>query len=329
MGVIESAVAWAIDIANDPRHGYSQIDRWGPDYDCSSFVISAFEQAGVSLREAGASYTGNMREPMIACGFVDVTLQIGLDSGYGLQPGDVLLNYASHTCICIGGGKVANCRTNEGNPQSGDQSGNEIRIQGYWNYPWNCVLRYKGSHIGSNVSGSDSESGYAAAPRTVLRKGMRGEDVKALQEKLNSLGPDYNCGAADGIFGQNTFRAVVAFQEDHHLDADGIAGRLTQAAIEEALKDPAPPAAEIPADPPADPAEEFWLPDLEIGAKGDAVFLLQAALNIRGYACGKPDGIFGPKTLAQLNKFHEDRGMELTGIADMETWIKLLGVSEL
>ena len=321
MGVIESAVAWAIDIANDPRHGYSQVDRWGPDYDCSSFVISAFEQAGVSLREAGASYTGNMRGPMIACGFVDVTLQIGLDSGYGLQPGDVLLNYASHTCICIGGGKVANCRTDEGNPQSGDQSGNEIRIQGYWNYPWNCVLRYKGSHIGSNVSGSDSESGYAAAPRTVLRKGMRGEDVKTLQENLNSLG--YNCGAADGIFGQNTFRAVVAFQEDHHLDADGIAGRLTQAAIEEATNaDPAPPAE----DPPADPSGDFWLPDLEIGSKGDAVVLLQAALTIRGFDCGKADGIFGPKTLAQLNKFHESRDMELTGIVDMETWIKLLGV---
>ena len=143
MGVIEDAVAWAIETANDQSHGYSQADRWGPDYDCSSFVISAFEQAGVSLREAGASYTGNMRGPMISCGFVDVTYSIGLDSGYGLQPGDVLLNYAAHTCICIGGGKVANCRTDEGHPQSGDQSGNEIRIQSYWNFPWDCVLRYQ------------------------------------------------------------------------------------------------------------------------------------------------------------------------------------------
>ena len=55
MGVIEDAVAWAIETANDQSHGYSQADRWGPDYDCSSFVIQAFQQAGVSLREAGAS----------------------------------------------------------------------------------------------------------------------------------------------------------------------------------------------------------------------------------------------------------------------------------
>ena len=84
MGKIESAVAWAIEIANDPRCGYSQSSRWGPpDFDCSSFVISAWEQAGVPLREAGASFTGNMRAAMIMCGFVDVTNLVGIDTGYG------------------------------------------------------------------------------------------------------------------------------------------------------------------------------------------------------------------------------------------------------
>ena len=32
----EKAVTWAIEIANDPAHGYDQDNRWGPDYDCSS-----------------------------------------------------------------------------------------------------------------------------------------------------------------------------------------------------------------------------------------------------------------------------------------------------
>ena len=237
MGVIEQAVAWAIETANDQSHGYSQDGgrRWGPDYDCSSFVISAFEQAGVPLREAGASFTGNMRGPMISCGFADVTYSIGLDTGYGLQPGDVLLNYAAHTCLFIGSGRVANCRTDEGHPQTGDQSGNEIRIQPYWDGSpnrWNCVMRYKGTHIGSNVFGSDTSSG-STAPCNILRKGMSGDDVRDLQEKLNSLG--YDCGEADGIFGTRTFRAVVLFQEDHRLDTDGIAGRQTKTAIEAAL----------------------------------------------------------------------------------------------
>lgn len=322
MGVIEQAVAWAIETANDQSHGYSQDAnrRWGPDYDCSSFVISAFEQAGVPLREAGASFTGNMRGPMISCGFADVTYSIGLDTGYGLQPGDVLLNYAAHTCLFIGGGRVANCRTDEGHPQTGDQSGNEIRIQPYWDGSpnrWNCVMRYKGTHIGSNVFGSDTSP--SSPPRNILRKGMTGDDVRDLQEKLNNLG--YDCGQVDGIFGTRTFRAVVLFQEDHGLDTDGIAGRQTKTAIEAALSG----YGETAGDPKTEP-EKFWLPDLEIGASGSAVSLLQSALNIRGYNCGKPDGAFGPKTQASLNRFKEARKMEANGTTDRETWFELLGM---
>ena len=39
--IIDSAVAWAISIANDDTHGYDQTDRWGPDYDCSSLLRQA------------------------------------------------------------------------------------------------------------------------------------------------------------------------------------------------------------------------------------------------------------------------------------------------
>jgi len=310
MGKIEDAVAWAIEIANDPNHGYSQADRWGPDYDCSSFVISAWEQAGVPLREAGASFTGNMRAAMILCGFVDVTNLVGIDTGYGMQPGDVLLNYAAHTCMHVGGNKVANCRTDEGHPQSGDQ-GQEIRIQPYWNGDpnrWNCVLRYKGSAGGENVSYSDS--GTPAAPRSTLSKGMRGDDVKALQEKLIAAGYKVGPDGADGIFGNNTFRAVVALQEDRGLAATGIADQETIKALDAA--------------PTAD--GKFWLSDLQVGDKGDEVRLLQTALRIRGYDCGTPDGIFGPKTLAGLNKFKTDRGMDPEGTVDRKVWEKVLGV---
>ena len=49
----EKAVTWAIEIANDPAHGYDQDNRWGPDYDCSSLVISAWQQAGVPVKTKG------------------------------------------------------------------------------------------------------------------------------------------------------------------------------------------------------------------------------------------------------------------------------------
>ena len=106
----------------------------------------------------------------------------------------------------------------------------------------------------------------------------------------------------------------------------GIAGRETMAALDAAVygpEKPDPPAAAL--DPDAQPSE-FWLPDLQLGDKDPAVTLLQAALNIRGFDCGSPDGIFGPKTQAALNRFKESRKMEQNGIADRETWNKILGV---
>ena len=54
MGKIETATQWMIDLANDDSHGYDQTHRWGPDYDCSSAVISAWQYAGVPVKTKGA-----------------------------------------------------------------------------------------------------------------------------------------------------------------------------------------------------------------------------------------------------------------------------------
>lgn len=102
----EKAVTWAIRIANDPAHGYDQDNRWGPDYDCSSLVISAWQQAGVPVKTKGATYTGNMKSVFLSCGFKDVTSKVNLSTGSGMKRGDVLLNIASHTVMHIGNGQV-------------------------------------------------------------------------------------------------------------------------------------------------------------------------------------------------------------------------------
>ncbi len=46
---VEAAIQWAISIANDDSHGYSQSNRNGPNYDCSSFVSTAFKNGGFSV----------------------------------------------------------------------------------------------------------------------------------------------------------------------------------------------------------------------------------------------------------------------------------------
>ena len=64
-----------------------------------------------------------------------------------------------------------------------------------------------------------------------LRRGMTGEDVEALQSDLIAL--NYSCGkwGADGEFGPATESALLAFQHDHGLVEDGIAGPKTYAAL--------------------------------------------------------------------------------------------------
>lgn len=63
----------------------------------------------------------------------------------------------------------------------------------------------------------------------VLKKGSKGENVKILQKALLESG--FNPGPPDGIFGDATVAAVIAFQKSSNLLADGIAGQKTQAAL--------------------------------------------------------------------------------------------------
>lgn len=148
--IISNVINWLKNIAASPDHGYSQSNRWGnPDYDCSSLIISAFEQAGVGVKSRGATYTGNMRPVFLACGFKDVTQSVNLLTGAGLLPGDVLLNITHHTALYLGDGALVQASQDEkggiSGGQPGDQTGVEINVHRYYNFPWDCVLRYEES----------------------------------------------------------------------------------------------------------------------------------------------------------------------------------------
>lgn len=233
MGKIEGAVSWAVAIANNPAHGYDQTHRWGPDYDCSSLVISAWESVGVAVREAGASYTGNMRGAFLACGFRDVIGSVDLATGIGLEPGDVLLNYAAHTAMVTGNGRIVAARINEHGQTTGgaegDQTGREICQQAYYNYPWDAVLRYQehGATATADPAIKPQPQQTLVRGLPLLKRGSRGEPVRAAQFLLEGRG--FPCGihGVDGDFGSATEKAVKAFQDDRDLLQDGEIGDQT------------------------------------------------------------------------------------------------------
>ena len=224
----EKAIQYMEAIAKDNSHGYSQYSRWGtPDFDCSSLVITAWQTgAGVPVKTAGASYTGNMYNAFIACGFKDVTSKINLANGSGLIRGDVLLNVSHHTAMYCGGGREVEASMDEhggigGSP--GDQTGWEIQIQNYRNYPWTHVLRYK-----------DAEEGSATPAKGYLEKGDKGDAVKEMQKMLICLG--YSCGEAgvDGSFGNGSEKALKKFQKAAGIGVDGKYGSKSKKALTDA-----------------------------------------------------------------------------------------------
>jgi N-acetylmuramoyl-L-alanine amidase len=82
------------------------------------------------------------------------------------------------------------------------------------------------------------EAGYALGDRILYlrRPFTRGDDVRALQRRLNVLG--FDPGREDGILGEQTGRAIIDFQRNVGLRADGIVGRTTTQALDRLIAAP-------------------------------------------------------------------------------------------
>lgn len=69
----------------------------------------------------------------------------------------------------------------------------------------------------------DSETNTAI--HALSKLGSKGEEVRRIQKKLKELG--FYTGAVDGVYGSATKKAVIAFQKNCGITADGIAGPKT------------------------------------------------------------------------------------------------------
>jgi N-acetyl-anhydromuramyl-L-alanine amidase AmpD len=98
-------------------------------------------------------------------------------------------------------------------------------------FPVEAYIARVREHLGEKFVPAEEHHWQAKAPAQtpMLRNGDEGYQVKRLQRLLVQRG--FDAGEADGIFGKQTEAAVKAAQLAHALDADGIAGPLTWAAL--------------------------------------------------------------------------------------------------
>ena len=141
----------------------------------------------------------------------------------------------------------------------------------------------------------------------ILQKNSIGIEVKQLQQRLKDLG--YYSGDVDGQYGTGTQTEVTAFQAQHGLKADGVAGEQTLAIL---YSESAQTFVPTPT-PSATPAM------LSSGSSGDEVKALQSRLQQLGFYSGVLDGDYGKGTRAAVKLFQAQHGLDDDGIAGQKT----------
>lgn len=250
----------------DGGHGYTWDARWGDgthealvlsdetavvisngDYDCSSAVITAWE-AVLPGSTAGATYTGNMRREFVATGLWEWH---PWDDDYTMEPGDIVLNEAYHTAMCIGGDfTLAQFSINERGGvhggRQGDQTGYESNVKAFYSYPWDGVLAYigpnpsDGSLAPSAPAGNSAlvVDGYWGSKTTLALQKHYGTEAdgevwhqwKAHIEAFPALTSGWVCDSS-----QKGSPVIRALQGDLGVPTDGILGPATVGALQKKL----------------------------------------------------------------------------------------------
>ena len=134
----------------------------------------------------------------------------------------------------------------------------------------------------------------AADYPVVLKEGMRGDDVTALQHMLRRSSTDLK---VDGVFGAKTKSAVIAHQKSAGITADGVAG---------------------------DDTLNTLMVKVRSGDRGPAVHAVQVLLNKHGAGI-KVDGVAGNATVGAIKKFQSGKGLQTDGVVGADTWSALYG----
>ena len=164
-------------------HGYSQVSRWGDgegtcDIDIGGKVYK-LEQGDRDC--GGATYTGNMRSCMCATGNFKWH---PMSSGYIAQPGDIYLNEACHTAMCLTVVpdmlmEFAISETGGIDGAEGDQTDHESHIRTYYDYPWDGILECINREAVRTDTASNTPTSAGNSPANTIA-GLTGGATRAI-----------------------------------------------------------------------------------------------------------------------------------------------------
>jgi len=193
--------------------------------DCSGLFSWAFAQLGGYMYHGSNTMYSRycVNKGRLINGFKDG--KEPLKPGTAVFTGDAVNH--GHVGLFIGGNEVIEA--------SGPKSGviKSRLTASKWTY-WGELIG-----VDYSAGSSDGSSGEKPDTRPTLKRGSRGEFVTLLQTTLINRGYDVGPLGADGDFGRCTQAAVVAFQQANGLEADGIVGRRTWAALDASQSVPA------------------------------------------------------------------------------------------
>ncbi|MCL2827215.1 MAG: peptidoglycan-binding protein [Oscillospiraceae bacterium] len=174
-------------------------------------------------------------------------------------------------------------------------------------------------------------------PHVVLSQGSRGQHVLELQYILNVIAAFYDVVPTviqDGVFDARTRNAVIEFQRNFGLVADGVVGPLTWNQLYAVYRGinqnvTIPPVIVPPTPPPGIILPPYPGTLIRIGATGQNVRIIQEYLNVIGqrYPNIPPlavDGIFGTRTESSVIAFQREFGLVPDGIVGPITWGEIM-----
>jgi peptidoglycan/xylan/chitin deacetylase (PgdA/CDA1 family)/peptidoglycan hydrolase-like protein with peptidoglycan-binding domain len=165
------------------------------------------------------------------------------------------------------------------------------------------------SGILSGTSSGGSSSGGTAYP--TLRLGSSGTAVRTLQQALVNKGYSLS---VDGAFGPMTKSAVMSFQSNAGITADGIVGPVTWSKLGSSSGSYTGGTSVG--------TSTSYPGLLRVGSTGTGVRTMQQALANKGYSLSA-DGVFGPMTQNAVRSFQSSQGIAADGIVGPVTWGKL------